>query len=156
MTNKEVLIRDMSEDDLPVIIEAEKECFLDPWNEAQIWYELDQNEFNRCYVALIDNQIVGFAICYFLFDNAEVCQIATIKDYRNQGVGTALMNEIFNDCYKKEISFLNLEVREQNEIAHKFYLSFGFEELQRKERYYPNGDNAICMVRSMQDGHSWN
>ncbi len=155
MTNDLVIIKDMTEADLPRILELEKECFLDPWNQEQIRYELDQNEFNRCYLALIDNQIVGFAICYFLFDNAELCQIGVTKDFQRQGVGSALMKEIFNDCYKKEISFLNLELREQNGTAFKFYSSFGFEQLQRKERYYPNGDNAICMVRSMQDGNTW-
>ncbi len=155
MNNAAVLVMDMKIDDLPRVLELEEECFLDPWTEQQIRYELDENEFNRCYVAEIDGVIVGLAIAYFLFDNASLCQICTTKEHREQGVGSALMKEIFKDCYAKKISFLNLELREQNEKAYKFYKSFGFEETIRKKLYYPNGDNAICMTRSMLDGNTW-
>ncbi|MCD8195180.1 MAG: ribosomal protein S18-alanine N-acetyltransferase [Coprobacillus sp.] len=155
MNNTAILVRDMLNEDLSRVMELEEECFLEPWTEPQVKYELEQNEFSRSYVAEINGEIVGFAIAYFLFDNASICQIGTAKAYREQGVGSALMKEMFNDCYAKKISFLNLELREENEKAYKFYKSFGFEETIRKKLYYSNGDNAICMTRSMLDGNTW-
>ena len=36
----------------------------------------------------------------------------------------------------KEISYINLHVQESNQIARKFYLNAGFEEVKKIENYY--------------------
>ena len=62
-----------------------------------------------------------------------------------------MMDEIINDCYAKKVQTLTLEVRANNEKAINFYLKHGFKKELVKERYYTNGDDAIYMIRKVEE-----
>ncbi len=145
----EVEIRPMIESDVPRILEIENLCFIAPFKEKDILYELNENKYCLSYTALIDGVVVGFALVYALFDQASIVQIATHPDYQKQGVGSKIIDKIYDDCYAKRINIITLEVRENNDTAHKFYLKHGYKDVLLKERYYSNGDNAIYMTREI-------
>ncbi|MCD8203805.1 MAG: ribosomal protein S18-alanine N-acetyltransferase [Coprobacillus sp.] len=143
-------IEDMKLEHLDEVLAIENLCFIAKYSKEDFLYELNDNEYAMNYVAKVDGHVVGFALCYFTFDSATIAQIATHPNYQKMGVGTALMNDIFDDCYAKKIQTITLEVRENNKKAFDFYIKNGFKEVLIKEAYYSNGDNAIYMIKRIE------
>ena len=69
--------------------------------------------------------------------NIYLMTINVLEHYKRKKIGTKLLQELIN-LHKdmKEISYINLHVQESNEIARKFYLSAGFEEVKKIDNYY--------------------
>jgi len=83
------------------------------------------------YVAIVDQKIVGFA-CYIesrdtdLKNAGEIMAIYILNDFKNMGIGKALMKV----CYKKLSNFniIAVWVLESNKKAIGFYESEGFKK----------------------------
>ena len=69
--------------------------------------------------------------------NVYIMTINVLENYQRYKIGTQLLQELIR-LHKdmKEISYINLHVQESNEIAKKFYLKNGFEEVKKIENYY--------------------
>ncbi|MCQ2792186.1 MAG: ribosomal protein S18-alanine N-acetyltransferase [Bacilli bacterium] len=145
------MIREMKRIDLAQIVMIEKASFQDGcYSKEQLLYEYEENPFAKILVMDIDEEIVGFLIYMETFNSATVVQIATRPFNRHRGVATKLINEMIERLMKKGygvIESVTLEVRENNQIAHQFYLKNGFKDVVVKKKYYENGDNAIYMMR---------
>ncbi|MCD8204335.1 MAG: ribosomal protein S18-alanine N-acetyltransferase [Coprobacillus sp.] len=144
-------IVEMSDNDLDQVLEIENLCFISKYSRDDFLYELHENQYGMNYVAKIGEKVVGFALCYYTFDSASIAQIATHPDYQNNGIGSAMLSEIFDDCYAKKIQTITLEVRENNKKAFDFYIKNGFKEVLIKVGYYSNGDNAIYMIKKIEE-----
>lgn len=148
-----VTIRPMTKKDLPSVLEIEHLCFKNPWNEEQFIYEIEENVYSNPWVVELSNSnssnvaIVGFCVYWQTFDSATICQIAVHPEIQRRQLGSAMMDEIINDCYAKRVQTLTLEVRASNTKAINFYLKHGFEKVTVKERYYVDGEDAIYMTR---------
>ena len=146
-------IRKMEIADLPVVLEIENLCFVAPWSKQDIINELDNQYANFWVIELsaegVDKQVVGFSDYWQTFDSATICQIAIHPGIRRHQLGSALMDEIINDCYAKRVQNITLEVRKSNQIAINFYKKHGFTESLVKEKYYSNGEDAIYMMRGV-------
>ncbi|WP_107668048.1 N-acetyltransferase [Cyanothece sp. BG0011] len=55
--------------------------------------------------------------------------LAVHKDYRKQGIGTQLINEVKNQAKKQNISLLTLNVWSDNMTAIEFYKRQGFSRI---------------------------
>ena len=148
-----VTIRPMTKEDLPSVMEIEHLCFINPWNEEQFIYEIEENVYSNPWVVELSNTnsdnvaIVGFCVYWQTFDSANICQIAVHPEIQRRQLGSAMMDEIINDCYAKRVQTLTLEVRKSNTKAINFYLKHGFEQVTVKEKYYTDGEDAIYMTR---------
>ncbi|MBR2506300.1 MAG: ribosomal protein S18-alanine N-acetyltransferase [Bacilli bacterium] len=148
-----VTIRPMTKEDLPSVMEIERLCFINPWNEEQFIYEIEENVYSNPWVVELSNTnsdnvaIVGFCVYWQTFDSATICQIAVHPEIQRRQLGSAMMDEIINDCYAKRVQTLTLEVRKSNTKAINFYLKHGFEQVTVKEKYYTDGEDAIYMTR---------
>ena len=71
--------------------------------------------------------------------------IVVRKDKRKEGIGTKLLNEIFEIAKKQKAQTITLEVNEKNLPAIKLYQKFGFEQVGLRKKYYHHTDNAIIM-----------
>ena len=69
--------------------------------------------------------------------NVYIMTINVLEPYKRHKIGTQLLEELIK-LHKdmKEISYINLHVHEINEIARKFYLKAGFEEVKKIDNYY--------------------
>ena len=134
-------------------MEIEHLCFINPWNEEQFIYEIEENVYSNSWVVELSNTnsdnvaIVGFCVYWQTFDSATICQIAVHPEIQRRQLGSAMMDEIINDCYAKRVQTLTLEVRKSNTKAINFYLKHGFEQVTVKEKYYTDGEDAIYMTR---------
>ena len=153
MQNLFINIREATEKDLPAIMEIEGLCFpFGPWKEENILYELKENPVAHFWVIELaikeENgyQVVGFCDYWETFDSATICQIAVHPYLQHKQLGSAMMDEIYNDCYAKKIQTLTLEVRVNNTNAISFYKKHGFEIITTKPHYHDNGDDAYYMI----------
>ena len=153
MQNLFINIREAKDDDLSTIMQIENLCFPHgAWKEENILYELHENPVSHFWVielSLNDAEgyrVVGFCDYWETFDSATICQIAVHPYLQRRQLGTAMMDEIFNDCYAKKVKTLTLEVRVSNEPAICFYKKQGFKIETTKPHYYDNGEDAYYMI----------
>jgi len=148
-----ISVRPMEDKDLPAVLELENLCFKAPWNANQLRYEMHENPVSNCWVIELEDansnlkSICGFSIYWQTFDSATICQIAVHPQIQRHQLGSAMMDEIINDCRAKKVRTICLEVRESNAKAINFYKKHGFEQVVIKPHYYSNGENAIYMTR---------
>lgn len=103
----------------------------------------DNNQ--KVYVYIINNNIVGFLHITISFDEADIVDIITSKEYRNHGIGNSLISYAIKDNNLKKI---NLEVRESNKIAIEFYQKMNFKKVRIIKKYYGSED-AFFMVKEI-------
>lgn len=103
----------------------------------------DNNQ--KVYVYIINNNVVGFLHITISFDEADIIDIITSKEYRNHGIGNSLISYAIKDNNLKKI---NLEVRESNEIAIEFYQKMNFKKVRIIKKYYGSED-AFFMVKEI-------
>ena len=148
----DVEIRPMEDKDLPQVMEIENMCFLHPWKENDLLYELHENPVSNVWVIEYTapsfglKTIVGFVDYWVTFDSGTICQIAVHPDIQHSGVGSEMMEEVKKDAKAKKVNTLTLEVRESNTKAINFYKKHGFVISHTKLGYYNNGENAIYMI----------
>ena len=153
MDNLFVSIREATDKDLPIIMQIEELCFPHgAWKEENILYELHENPVSHFWVielSINDEEgykVVGFCDYWETFDSATICQIAVHPYLQRKQLGSAMMDEIYNDCYAKRIKTLTLEVRVGNIPAINFYKKHGFKVETTKPHYYDNGEDAYYMI----------
>ena len=147
-----VTVREMEEKDLPAVLEVEELCFKDKWNKENFLYELNENPYSNPWVIELGNtdesvvSVVGFCVWWQTFDSATICQIAVHPYLQRKQLGTAMMDEIYNDCYAKKVQTITLEVRVGNTPAINFQKKQGFEVETTKPHYYDNGEDAYYLI----------
>ena len=145
-------VRFLEKADLEQVYEIEKECFINPWKFSDLEYELEGNPVNKFLVVECGGRIVGFNDFMITFNSATISQIAVTKEFRNQGLGTLLLNEM-EKCFPSEgdeiVENVTLEVRASNVPAINLYKKHGYEVVVKKPHYYPDGEDAIYMVKRL-------
>lgn len=122
--------------------------FDDFWNFEIFKEELVNN--NSSYLMLrYNNEIVCFGGIKVILDEANVMDIVTKKDKRNQGFARFILNELINISKEKNCTSITLEVNENNKPAIHLYELFNFKEVGRRKNYYKNGDTAILMTHTL-------
>ena len=94
--------------------------------------------------------MVGYAVASIVADIAELQRIAVTDSHRRTGIATGLLEAITTRARAGRADRLLLEVRENNEPALAFYARHGFEEIDRRPRYYRDGSTAIVMRRNLR------
>lgn len=83
---------------------------------------LERNLKNEVVVtAKCDGSTVGYIVYQ---GNGRVSRIAVDNNYRNLGVGSALVNHAFGDCNRKELTVINVNTKDQSII--QFFKGLGF------------------------------
>ena len=122
--------------------------FDDFWSFSTLKEELE-NENSSYIIGKINNEIIGFAGLKIIFEQADIMNIVIKKTYRNQGVGTLLLENLILLAKDLNISTLFLEVNEQNKPAIHLYEKLGFERLGIRKKYY-NKNNGIIMKKNLK------
>ena len=121
------------------IFNCEKEIFKNSaFNKSYIETLIKGNN-SFVYVYLIEDKICGYLMVLDSIDVYEILAIATIEEYRNNGIAQELLDKI-------KTKDIFLEVRESNQVAINFYKKNKFKEISVRKNYYsePN-ENAIIM-----------
>jgi len=142
-----MVIRRMTLEDLPSVIELDTLSFSLPWPERSFRFELTDNPASRCWVVELDGKIVGMIVAWLLVDEAHIATIATHPDHRRQGIARNLLTYALRYMSKEGAVSSLLEVRESNTAAQEMYRKFGYEAVGRRKRYYKDtNEDAILMT----------
>jgi ribosomal-protein-alanine N-acetyltransferase len=91
-----------------------------------------------------DNELLGFIHISKSFEVVDIVNIVVDINKRKNGIGKKLIEYVIDSF--SDIESIMLEVRESNEVAISFYNKCGFEEINRRKKYYGNED-AIIMKK---------
>ncbi|MDF5751470.1 ribosomal protein S18-alanine N-acetyltransferase [Spongiactinospora sp. TRM90649] len=151
MSRPAATLRQMTDDDLAVVLELERDTFpSDAWSEAMLRAELaDQPRTRHYVVAELDDEIIGYAGLAAAGDQADVQTIAVTAAHRGTGVGGALLRELMKEALRRGAAAVFLEVRADNPQARAVYQRFGFEDIGVRRGYYDDGTDAITMMRKL-------
>ena len=145
----EICYRPATQEDITAIHEIEVASFPDPWSENSLW-TFASDEQVRTLVVARDQEtkdIVGYFALQYVLDEAEIAIIAVKQQYRRQGIGREILQEIKCFCQGKSITTIHLEVRSENEAAIHLYRAFGFEEVGRRKNYYASPKDDAILFR---------
>jgi ribosomal-protein-alanine N-acetyltransferase len=141
-----LFIRKMTLDDVPAVVDLDQKSFSLPWPERSFRFELTDNPASRCWVAEVDEKIVGMIVVWLIVDEAHVATIATHPDFRRKGIAKMLLSHTLRKLIEQGARSSFLEVRASNLAAQELYRKFGYEETGRRRRYYKDNDeDAILM-----------
>lgn len=109
--------------------------------ELQIYVKNFGKKDDYCLVAEIDNKIVGAVWVRIMDDyghindNTPSLAISLYKDFRGQGIGTALLDSILSLLKSENYEKVSLSVQKEN-YAYKMYLKAGFEVFDENDEEY--------------------
>jgi [ribosomal protein S18]-alanine N-acetyltransferase len=150
-----LVVRRCERRDLDKVIEIERASFPDPYpSTAFEWLLVRAGQ--GFYIACDEDdngEILGYIACGItLRGKGHIISLATRPDARRSGVGTLLMGSVIEHLRRKKVSSILLEVRQSNREAIRFYRKFSFAEVDRRSRYYSDGEDAIVMERHLPTG----
>jgi ribosomal-protein-alanine N-acetyltransferase len=146
--NRKAEVRIMKFDDLERVMEIENESFSDPWSRKSYEFEVAGNRFSIPIVLEVNNEIIGHAVVWKIFEELHIATIAIVPEYRGQGWGEFLLSSLMEMAAGAE--FALLEVRPSNTGAIRLYEKFGFEKVGMRRHYYRNGEDALIMRKEFK------
>jgi ribosomal-protein-alanine N-acetyltransferase len=143
-----LIIEPAAASDLEVIVALERESLgWDAWTEPLIREGLEGRLPTIRYLAArVGDELAGYAVVSLVADVAELQRIAVAPEHRRTGVASALIEALLDLAAETEVDRVLLEVREDNEAALGCYAQSGFEEIDRRPRYYRDGAAAVVML----------
>lgn len=109
--------------------------------ELQVYVENFGKKDDYCLVAEIDNKIVGAVWVRIMDDyghidnNTPSLAISLYKEFRGQGTGTALLENILSLLKSESYEKVSLSVQKEN-YAYRMYLKAGFEVVDENDEEY--------------------
>lgn len=132
----------------PIMI-VENLSFKIPWSKNAFTEEISNNKFARYITAFFNGTIVGYAGLWKVFEEGHITNIAVHPEYRGNGIGNVLLQELILLAKNEGILSLTLEVRKSNVVAQSLYNKYGFViEGTRKAYYADNGEDAVIMWKN--------
>ena len=114
---------------------AEAGTAFDPARTAVAFDEiLREDTLGRVWILERDGAIAGYAVLTFGFSleyggrDAFVDDLFVRTAHRGRGLGRAAMDELFEECRKRHVRALHLEVARTNLSAKELYRRFGFTD----------------------------
>lgn len=132
-------------EDIPVVMEVEKQCFTITWSENAYRTEL-ANQCADYQVAWLGGRLVGYVGMWLIMDEVHITTIGVATEFRSHKVGERLLVAMLDAAREKGAQRVTLEVRKSNETAKALYRKYGFREAAIRKGYYSdNNEDAIIM-----------
>ena len=133
-------IREMTENDLPQVLELQRELAFQDWNEKQFLSEI-RASYAYCVICENEGKLLGYAIFHLLGPDSELLSIATRESEQRKGIGSQLLHAGLDKLTESEDQCF-LEVRNGNVKARAFYEKYGFKLYNVRKNYYADGEDA--------------
>jgi ribosomal-protein-alanine N-acetyltransferase len=137
------------DEDLDGVLFVESESFNNPWTREMYAWELQNRTV--CHILVVrtaDRPVVGFCAFWLVVDEIHINNVAILPDLRGQGIGTTLINRVFEEAKRLGARRATLEVRASNEGARRLYERLGFYLAGTRQHYYTNPvEDALILWR---------
>lgn len=136
------------------LADIEKQCFgKDAWSIANLRGEF-ATEFSHFFGEQVDGVTVGYVCVRIMYEEAQICNIAVLPEYRRQGIATRLLQTVAEFAKIQGSERCELEVNTANTPAIEMYTKCGYNvagtrvNFYRKSRYATR--DAYTMVLQLQ------
>ena len=136
-------------DHLDAVHQLETCCFSAPWRRE--FFESELHASGRLNLAALrGDRVIGYLFAMWFFDEMHINKIAVSELERRQGVALALMQDCLKFAGERGIKVLSQEVRQTNQGAQDFYRRLEFSPAYIRPRYYPDGESAVLMSKTLK------
>jgi [ribosomal protein S18]-alanine N-acetyltransferase len=154
-------------EDLPILSEMEKAQFTDLAYPFFILRQLFELHRSHWVVAEERGEILGYAVVGVDGQGCAWVLTMTVSERaRRNGIGTRLLEHVFDRCRDAQIYRVRLTVRQENTAAVKLYEKTGFRQIEHDLNYFGTDEpRDVLELRfdpaprrwdnSAPDGHRW-
>lgn len=157
------VVRPMSLQDIPEVMEIERRVFPAPWPARAYEYELKHNP-SSCYLVVrpvvqakshpgfargpvSHGPLVAYGGFWQMVDEAHICTLAVHPDWRGRGLGELTLVKLLERATEMGAEVATLEVRVSNLAAQSLYRKYGFATVGLRKAYYSdNNEDALIMT----------
>lgn len=140
----------ISAKDIDFVLSLEKERIGSSLGREELLQAVQENGY-ICLVAREDQENeshpCGYILASISSDEAEIYSVAVLSSVEGRGVGRLLVEYLLNRLRELGVKRVLLEVEVGNGRAYNLYRHAGFTEYRRRNDYYGDGGEAICMER---------
>jgi ribosomal-protein-alanine N-acetyltransferase len=142
----------MEEEDIPVILEIENVSFQNPWRASTFSGEIANRGVSFPYVIVhrMFERVIGYIIYWKIQEEVQISNFAVHPDFREKGIGEAVMRSVIKAIQRDGAVYVFLEVRPSNLAARNLYKKLGFKVLGTRKDYYQTPlEDALIMGRPL-------
>lgn len=150
-------VRQMTEADLPKVLEVESRSHSHPWTEGNFLDSLKSGYW--CYI-FEDKEpracLLGYCVLMPGVDELHLLNITVDQNHRRQKIAYRALLAMEPLAIERSMGSIILEVRQSNVSAIKLYQLLGFRQISIRKGYYrlstPTGldrEDAIVMVKGL-------
>jgi [ribosomal protein S18]-alanine N-acetyltransferase len=142
---------------LPEAVALDQRCLGGLWTLDGYQRELDSSHSDllvlQPFVSHLDGSteqlpLAGIGCLWAILEEAHITVLGIDPAYQGQGLGQVMLHTLLLCAYRRGLEWATLEVRESNQIAIALYQKFGFQEIGRRRKYYPdNKEDALILWR---------
>ena len=146
---RNLIIREMTQKDVPEVHRLEEICFSLPWSEESIRDSLCMP--SAIFLAAEDEgHVVGYVGMYQSFEEAGILNVAVDPSYRRRHIAESLLLELHARARREEVSRIFLEVRISNAPAIALYEKLGYTCIGTRKRFYTHPvEDAFTMEMNL-------
>lgn len=131
-----------------LLIQSLESTFCEKFKQYKIKNDFEQNIFSKYFIYMEKSNIIGFINYYDMYERFELSYIEVKEEYRNQKIGSKLIEHLIEIAKSKNIDNITLEVNINNIYAIKLYEKYGFKKVAIRKGYY-DGIDGYLMERKM-------
>lgn len=124
---RDLTIRPTYPNDLPDLVRADQAAFAPPWQMSLADLRQAERISAHCTAALLDNRIVGYALCILYSDGAHLARLAVTPNSQGHGVGTALVAEALQHFGWRGVHTMTVNTQLTNTVSQHIYTRLGFQ-----------------------------
>ncbi len=140
----------MTKQDLSAIVRIEQRSYQFPWT-GNIFLDCLRHGYSA-WVLETGLGIIGYGVMSLMVRECHLLNLCVDPDYRGQGKGRQLLEEMLGIARTQDADTVFLEVRTSNFHALSLYLSEGFNEIGTRRNYYPSPmgrEDAVILARKL-------
>jgi len=128
-------------------------CFGGFWTLEGYDRELESPNSDLLALTAAGGTLIGLGCLWAILEEAHITLLTIHPDYRQQGLGQAVLLGLLSTARRRGLERSTLEVRVSNAAAIALYEKFGFQTAGRRRRYYtrPEEDALILWRSGLQE-----
>lgn len=119
------------------------------WNKKMWQNEINSSSSYYLTAKNRDGKLLGFCGMNYILDEGHIVALSIDNKFRRRKIGTMLTLDILKRAGKLRLKKVLLEVAQNNLAAENLYIKLGFKIINIRKKYYPNGENAMVMEKSL-------
>ena len=129
-------IRPVQSEHIDAILQIEQVAYEHPWTEGLLRDCLKDSYY--FYALFRQEQILAYGIMTSVLDEAHILNLCVSPQHQQKGLGTRMLKFLLDKAGELHSHTVFLEVRQSNHAAKSLYEAHGFNELGRRNNYYPH------------------